>query len=156
MIQATKRTTRSDALDLVATTLLGHSSRLTRLLMGRGPRTISRTEAGLLTTLSEGPRRITELAETEALAQPSVSKLVDRLEQEGLVERQRAAHDGRVVLVAMTAAGRAGLEAARSQVRSLFHQTLRELDDDELASLVAAAGVLERLIETLQKQGARS
>ena len=76
-------TTRTEAIDHVATTLLARASRLTRLLMRSGTRELSRTEAGLLLTLLDGPRRITELAETEALAQPTVTQLVDRLEQRG-------------------------------------------------------------------------
>src|ERR1700760_2778065 len=47
---------RADMLDVGAETLLGRASRLTRLLMGSGSRQLSRTEAGLLTTLAGGPR----------------------------------------------------------------------------------------------------
>jgi DNA-binding MarR family transcriptional regulator len=43
---------------------------------------LSRTEVGLLNTLSTGPRRITELAELEGLAQPTMTSLVKQLEQQ--------------------------------------------------------------------------
>ena len=72
--------------------------------MRSGAHDISRTEAGVLSTLEDGPRRITELAATEALAQPTVTQLVDKLQGRGLVARGRADDDGRVVLVAITAA----------------------------------------------------
>src|ERR1700729_2027637 len=97
---------RSEAIDRVATTLLGRAARLTRLLMPSGAHELSRTEAGVLGTLRDGPRRITELAATEALAQPTVTQLVDKLEGRGLVARGRSGDDGRVVLVEMTAAGK--------------------------------------------------
>jgi len=142
---------RTEALELVATTLVGRTSRLARLLMRPGSRELSRTEAGLLSTLAEGSRRITELAETEALAQPSVSKMVDKLEARHLVVRQRTADDGRAVVVSISAEGRLRLESARSQIRSLLRRTLLELEDEELAALVAAGDVLERLIQLLQR-----
>jgi DNA-binding MarR family transcriptional regulator len=119
--------------------------------MRSGSRELSRTEAGLLTTLADGPRRITELAETEALAQPSISKLVDKLEARDLVTRERAEDDGRVVVVSISAEGLLRLEAARSQIRSLLRRTLFALEDEELAALVTAGEVLERLIQTLQR-----
>jgi DNA-binding MarR family transcriptional regulator len=142
---------RSEALELVATTLVGRTSRLARLLMRPGSRELSRTEAGLLSTLAEGPRRISELAETEALAQPSVSNLVDKLESRHLVTRRRSANDGRAVVVSISPEGRLALESARTEIRSLLRQTLLELDDQELSSLVAAGDVLERLISLLQR-----
>jgi DNA-binding MarR family transcriptional regulator len=145
-------TTRADAIDLVASTLLPRASRLTRLLMRGGPRELSRTEAGLLVTLLEGPRRITELADSEALAQPTVTQLVDKLERRGLVVRERSAGDGRVVLVSISEDGREQLEAARVQTRALMRATMDELSDDELAELVAAGETLGRLIDTLQQR----
>lgn len=135
--------------------MLSRSSRLTRLLMRSGSRELSRTETGLLSSLVSGPRRITDLAETEALAQPSVSKLVDSLESRGLVTRQRAADDGRVVLVSISADGLVRLEAVRAETRSLLRRTLVELADEDLAALVTAGEVLERLIESLQEGTAR-
>ncbi len=145
-------TTRADAIDLVATHLLTRASRLTRLLLRFGDRELSRTEAGLLATLLEGPRRITELAGTEALRQPTVTQLVDKLEARGLVVRERSAEDGRVVLVSVSAEGRRRLEAGRAQSRALMRETVEELSDGELLELVAATETLTRLIETLQQR----
>jgi DNA-binding MarR family transcriptional regulator len=144
---------RTDALDLVATTLVSRTSRLARLLMGRGSRQLSRTEAGLLATLLDGPRRITELAETEGLAQPSVSKLVDKLEVRGLVLRERAAEDGRAVVVSISAEGERCLESTRSEIRAMLRETLAGLDDDDLAALVRASALVERLARSLQVGG---
>lgn len=143
---------RVEAIDLVATTLLARASRLTRVLMRSGGHELSRTEAGLLLTLLEGPRRITELAETEALAQPTVTQLVDKLERRGLVVRTRGADDGRVVLVSIAAQGREQLEATRAQLRALMRDAVAELDDGELDELAAASATLGRLIERLQQR----
>ena len=56
----------------------------------------------MLRTLTDAPRRITDLAELEGLAQPTMTLLVQRLEQRGWVERKRDSDDGRVVLVSLT------------------------------------------------------
>jgi DNA-binding MarR family transcriptional regulator len=145
-------TARAEAIDLVATTLLTRASRLTRLLLRSGARELTRTEAGLLLTLMDGPRRITELAESEALAQPTVTQVVDKLEGRGLVERSRSPEDGRVVLVSISGPGRAQLEATRAQTRALMRTTVDELSDAELIELAAASETLGRLIETLQQR----
>jgi DNA-binding MarR family transcriptional regulator len=143
---------RAEAIDLVATTLAPRASRLTRLLMRSGSHELSRTEVGALLTLLEGPRRITELAATEALAQPTVTQLVDKLQERGLVERERSGEDGRVVLVAISARGREQLEALRSRAREVMREILSELSDAELDDLVAAGETLGRLVETLRQR----
>jgi DNA-binding MarR family transcriptional regulator len=145
-------TQRADAIDHVSRHLLARASRLTRLLLRSGPRELSRTEGGLLGTLAEGPRRISELAESEALAQPTVTQLVDRLEQRGLVARKRSRSDGRVVLVSISALGRAQLEALRAQYRESMRRAVEVLNDDELAELAAASETMHRLIETLRQR----
>lgn len=141
---------RSEAIDLVASTLLARANRLTRLLMRSGAHELSRTEAGVLSTLVDGPRRITELATTEALAQPTVTQLVDKLEGRGLVERGGAEDDGRVVLVAISALGRRQLEELRAVIRASMREALADLPDAELTELAHAAETLGSLIETLQ------
>ncbi|MBS1883922.1 MAG: MarR family transcriptional regulator [Actinobacteria bacterium] len=141
---------RSEAIDLVAGTLLARANRLTRLLMRSGAHELSRTEAGVLSTLLDGPRRITELAATEALAQPTVTQLVDKLEGRRLVARRRAADDGRVVLVEICDLGRERLEELRVVIRASMREALADLPDAELTELVHAAETLDGLIEKLQ------
>jgi DNA-binding MarR family transcriptional regulator len=143
---------RTEAIDAVAQTLLPRASLLTRLLLRSGTRSLSRTEAGMLSTLSDGPRRITELAETEAVAQPTVTQLVDKLQARGLVARERSAQDGRVVLVTATDAGRTELAAVRDQYRTLMRDMVQELSDEELASLVSASDTLGRVIDAVQQR----
>ncbi len=141
---------RGEAIDLVAANLLGRANRLIRLLMRTGQHELSRTEAGVLSTLTEGPRRITELAATEALAQPTVTQLVDKLEGRGLVNRGRSGEDGRVVLVAISPLGSEQLETLREEIRANMREALADLPDAELTELVHAADTLGALIEKLQ------
>ena len=101
-------------LTFVASELLPHAALLTRLVIRQMTGPLTRTEAGMLNTLSDGPRRITELAELEGLAQPTTTLLVKRLEDRGWVAREREPGDGRVVLVRRTDAGAAALDAFRA------------------------------------------
>jgi DNA-binding MarR family transcriptional regulator len=140
---------RADAIDLVASNLLGRAARLTRLLMRSGAHEISRTEVGVLATLSEGPRRITQLAMTEALAQPTVTQLIDKLEGRELVSRSRSEEDGRVVLVEITTAGAEALEVVRRLIRANMREALVDLPDAELTELAHAADTMGSLIEKL-------
>jgi DNA-binding MarR family transcriptional regulator len=99
---------------------------LTRLLAGQLGDELSRTEVGLLITLSGGPRRITELAKLERLKQPTMTALVQRLEHQDLVTPERDADDGRVVLVNLTEAGSAALDDYRAQARAALSHYLTE------------------------------
>src|SRR3954452_6596530 len=105
---------RAERIDYVSSQLLPGVALLTRLLVRHLGGTWSRTEVSLLSTLSYGPRRITQLAEFERLAQPTMTQLVKRLEQSGLLTRERQADDGRVVLVSLTEAGRAAVTDLRA------------------------------------------
>ena len=144
---------RSAAIDLVVGKLAPQASLLTRLLRRAGRGQLSRTEIGALLTLLAGPRRITELATTEALAQPTVTELVDRLQARGLVVRERSREDRRVVLVAISTEGRQQLEEARADARELIRETLSEMDDRDLDELVVAAEALEKLTDVLSQEG---
>jgi DNA-binding MarR family transcriptional regulator len=124
---------------------------LGRLFWRRGQSDITRTEAGLLNSLSDGPRRITELADLEGLAQPTVTLLVGRLEERGWVTRKRDPDDRRAVLVSHTPSGLTALEQMRSESRAMMHEHLSELEEHELHSLVAANDALAALVEQIQQ-----
>jgi DNA-binding MarR family transcriptional regulator len=84
---------------------------------------------------AEGQRmRMSDLASSVLLSRSGLTRLVDRLEREGVIVRQSCDSDARGSFAALTPAGRAKLEAARpthlAGVRSLFlsHFTPAELD----------------------------
>ena len=145
------RTERAERIAYVSSELLTRVSLLTRLLAGHLGGELSRTEVGLLNTLSGGPRRITELAELERLKQPTMTVLVQRLEQQGLVSRERHADDGRVVLVDLTQAGSVALDDYRAQARAALSAYLAEMPDEQVEALAAATETLAHLVAVLQR-----
>ena len=146
---------RSDQIDYVSERLPSAVGLLTRLLVRELGGELSRTEVGLLKTLSGGPRRITELAELEGLAQPTMTSLVKQLEQQGLVRRERQADDGRVVLVHLTDGGAVALEDYLARVRELLGSYLAEIPDEQVEALAAATDAIAQLVALLQQPPGR-
>src|SRR3954451_7192602 len=135
----------------IATTLGAElDARLASLywLVGReSGRDLSRTAGSVLATLDEGPRRITDLAAAEAVAQPTVTTLVGRLERDGLVRRATDPADARAVLVHLTDAGRERLAHRRAARAAVLDERLTGLTDDERALLQDALPALQKLIQ---------
>jgi MarR family transcriptional regulator for hemolysin len=63
-------------------------------------------QARVLRRLAKQPRFLGELGSDLVLAPPSMTRLVDRLEERGLIERRRDDEDRRKVFVTLTAEGR--------------------------------------------------
>jgi DNA-binding MarR family transcriptional regulator len=74
---------RSEQIDYVLSELLPRTALLTRLLVRQLGGELARTEVGLLKTLRSGSWRITELAESEGLAPPTITLLIKQLEKKG-------------------------------------------------------------------------
>lgn len=147
---------RTEQVDYVAEHLLPRAAILVRLLVKKvHSREISRIEMEVLSTLREGPRRITELAELGGVAQPTMTLLVRRLQQKGWVERECVPDDGRVVMVGITEAGVAAQLRFRGQFLQAMRTDLEELSDDQLQALTAATEALISFVDDLQQRAGR-
>jgi DNA-binding MarR family transcriptional regulator len=142
---------RVEQIEHVSRQLLSRASLLTRLLTKQMDGELSRTEAGVLNTLDSGTRRVTELAELEGLAQPTMTLLVKQLEERGFVRRDRQAGDGRVVLVSVTGPGKRALERFRAEVQTALLSYLAEMSDEQIEALATTADALQSLIVLLQR-----
>ena len=95
-------------------------------------------EYDVLYTLSKcaGPVRIGELNRHVLLSQPALSRLVDRLAERGLVERQPDPADGRGVRLSLTDAGRVvQRRIGRQHARGVARAMTAGLSPGELAQL---------------------
>lgn len=122
------------------------------------PREISLTAASTLATVERtGPRRVTDLAVIEGVAQPSMTALVTTLERAGMVERQADPQDQRVVLVALTPAGADYLRSRRQAGAQTFARLIDKLTRREVESLLAAVPALQHLheLDSEQRSAAR-
>ena len=66
---------------------------------------------------------------------PDVTRLLDRMEKEGLVERVRSAEDRRVVLVSVTREGRKRSNRLTQPTLALHDQQMQALSTSELRQL---------------------
>jgi DNA-binding MarR family transcriptional regulator len=101
---------------------------------------LSMREYDVLYTLSKcpGPQRLSELNRHVLLSQPALSRMVDRLADRGLVQRQTDPADGRGVLLALTGAGRdLQRQIGRRHARGVASAMTTELSPEELRQLEA-------------------
>ena len=100
----------------------------------------------VLVQLSEAPSgalRMTELAERVLLSRSGLTRLVDRLERDGLVARQACPDDARGTLAVLTDAGLARLRAAwPTHLRGVAEHVTDKLSTEELATLEELLGRL--------------
>jgi len=80
--------------------------------------------------------RIGELADRVGIDETTATRLVDRLEEAGLVIRREVADDRRGTLVELTRAGRAVTDHIAAQRQSFFCEVLASLEPDERSELV--------------------
>ena len=80
--------------------------------------------------------RLGDMASRTFLPQPSMSRIVERMERRGLLERCSSPQDARGVLVSLTPAGaQTQREAGRRHVRSISQAMTAGLDEHELQML---------------------
>jgi DNA-binding MarR family transcriptional regulator len=117
-----------------------------RLRQERAQEGLSLTQISALSTLQRnGPLTPSELAAQERVQPPSMTRVIARLEDLGLVTRAPHPTDRRQVLIDLTEAAREGLRADRRRREAWLVDRLGDLSADDRAVLRAAAPVLERL-----------
>src|SRR3954466_1635059 len=142
----TSPTTRSD-IELAARLrpVLVRAARRRR--QGAGPDLSPSLAASLATVDRHGPLTPSRLAEIERVRRPTATRMVARLEEQGLVLRATDPGDGRVSFVSTSPAGPMLLRKIRGRKDAYLARRLRELSDEEAADLERAAAILERLLE---------
>jgi DNA-binding MarR family transcriptional regulator len=103
--------------------------------------------AGRLSALSVlvfgGPKTLGELAAAEQVQPPTMTGIVQALEQASLVRRDADDRDGRVVRVHATAKGKRVLERARERRIAKLAERLSRLEEQELARVQEAADLVD-------------
>ena len=98
--------------------------------------------------LRRGDTTVGELAAAEHVRPPSMTRIVNALEEGGYVERRSHETDGRLVVVCLSDQGRATVYADRARRDAWLARRLEELTPAERAVLREAAPILERLATT--------
>jgi DNA-binding MarR family transcriptional regulator len=131
----------------VATRLGVSATRLARLMRQQEESGLTPTLAAALATVArEGPLTLGALAAREQVAPPSITKVIGKLENRGLVVRSTDEKDRRISRIALTPAGRRQLDRSRNRRTAWLYTRLQDLTAEELRRLADAADIIERLV----------
>jgi DNA-binding MarR family transcriptional regulator len=102
------------------------------------------TQLSALTSLKlAGALTPRELADVERVQPPTMTKIVAKLEERGLVQRTPHPTDGRQVILAATEGGRAVLDQFERARNEWLASRLAALTEDERDTLSRAADILQ-------------
>ena len=88
-----------------------------------------------------------QIAQAEQVTAPTMTRILDGLEQSGFITRTASIHDRRMIEVRATAEGRVAYEEARAwQIRRLAEDISR-LEERERARVAGAVDILDGLAE---------
>ena len=129
--------------------------RLARILGQIGPDEVccdglSQRQTAILRVLvsSEGAR-LSDLAALSGITPSAMTRVLEKLEARGLVERVRGTHeDGRTAMVRITAAGRRTRKLLDELMRSRTQQIMDAIPQKQRAQVVSALGLLNNAIES--------
>jgi DNA-binding MarR family transcriptional regulator len=128
--------------------------RLSRILGQIGPDEVccdglSQRQTAILRVLvsSEGAR-LTDLAALSGITPSAMTRVLEKLEARGLVERVRGTHeDGRAAMVRVTAAGRRTRKLLDELMRSRTQTIMSAIPQKQRASVLNALALLNNAIE---------
>ncbi|TDT34541.1 MarR family winged helix-turn-helix transcriptional regulator [Naumannella halotolerans] len=96
-----------------------------------------------------GALSVGSFAEVDGCSQPTATRLIQRLENEGLLARRPNPADGRGSVLALTAEGHERLSGVRHRIAEGLTPHLAALNPHERAQLEAATALLLRLVDEL-------
>jgi len=100
---------------------------------------------GLLSILSERSRMLTELAAIQGVSLPTMSNSISAMVDRGWVRRTAPETDRRVVIIEVTANGRAALERVARAAEAHLAEVLAHLDAPARRRLHGGLGVLREV-----------
>jgi DNA-binding MarR family transcriptional regulator len=123
-------------------------TRTARRLRQEAAPELSPSQGSALATIERhGPITPSELAARERVKRPTATRVVARLEEDGLIARAAVPGDARSCELTLTEAGGRLLERLRRRKTAYLARRLGSLGPDELATLERAAEILERMLE---------
>jgi DNA-binding MarR family transcriptional regulator len=116
-------------------------------------RSISFTQWVALMTLSRHEHlSATQLSADCCHDMGALTRVVDELEERGLVRRERSSRDRRVVEIAITPAGRRVAHSTKKVIVGLLNELVGPFSEDEVTTLI---GLLQRMHAHLQETAER-
>lgn len=141
-------TARTTGLGDLAPRLRSVVTRLNRRLRANSLGHVSPAQGSALAMIDRlGAPALSELAAAEQVRPPSMTRIVDALEADGLVARKVDDVDRRCQRVTLTTAGRRELASIRRRKTAFLEERLGKLDEDDRRTVERALAILERVAE---------
>ncbi|MGB7606393.1 MAG: MarR family transcriptional regulator [Lutisporaceae bacterium] len=100
----------------------------------------------LMGTLAHyGEMKISDLSQKLGLSNSTVSGIIDRLENQGLVERTRSKEDRRVVYVSVTSEFKKSSEEHFKEIAKMFEAMMSNATAEELDEILRGLDTLQRV-----------
>lgn len=93
-----------------------------------------------------GEQKVSELSEKMGLSDSTVSGILDRLEQKGIIKRERTKDDRRVVKISLTGKSKKFCNDFRQKKEEFFTQLLKRLSDQEIKDIIKGLEILYRVV----------
>jgi DNA-binding MarR family transcriptional regulator len=101
----------------------------------------------LLALYENGPLSLSQIARIIMVKSSTVTGIIDRLEQKGLVRRLRNAPDRRMITIELTEAGNALAQHAPPPVQRKIVDGLKRLPENEVEKIVDGLNMLTHMLD---------
>lgn len=116
---------------------------------------LTRTRRSVLVSIVKyGPVSLSELAEIEGLNPTMLSRVIGKLDEDGLIRRSTDNQDRRIVRVEISPAGRQLHDQVRAERAELLRTALAQLHPEQVGTLFNALDSLESLVAHAQPRKA--
>ncbi|HAS72951.1 MAG TPA: MarR family transcriptional regulator [Clostridiales bacterium UBA8960] len=100
-----------------------------------------------------GPQKISDIKERMGLSMSTVSGILDRLERDNVISREKSETDKRVILIHLTEDFKKTSTKAFTQMEALWSDKLNRATDTEIKTILEALSILERLMSQKNDEG---
>ena len=105
----------------------------------------------LIGTLAHnGEMKVSDLSEKLGLSNSTVSGIIDRLENQEMVERIRSKEDRRVVYVKLTDKCKENSQKPFEEINKMFEEMMEKATPEEIATILKGLNTLEDVMERLK------
>ena len=101
----------------------------------------------LLAIYENGPLPPSQIAKHMMVNSSTVTGIIDRLEQKGLVERMRISQDRRVITIQLTETGKRLAENAPPPIQQKIINGLKRLSEPEIDQIIHALNILTSMLD---------
>ena len=129
--------------------------RVSRERARRGMKKLDPSRFVLRAVYKHGPVRMSEIGKHMGISKPYMTILVNKLIDEGLVERVPDTQDRRVVNVTITDSGRDAIREFMSDAKETVVRNLSSLDSSDISSLHEAMKTIRSVASKLDRNETR-